>query len=171
MQQIHESMNRLLAHAMKVTRGEFGAIVDFKGLQDRLGESSAVMTNWKTRGLSKDGALKAEREFGCSATWLLDGEGDEVAREPAQKPVWPFVLIKPEHYKALPDEDRQIVEKLAVRLHDLHMAIGERGAGADDTDPRLTGSTGVRQSHGRKIERNGQSGSAESQPGKKRSGR
>ena len=32
-----------------------------------------VVTNWGARGVSKDGALKAEELFGCSPLWILKG--------------------------------------------------------------------------------------------------
>lgn len=73
---MHPSMPRLLKCAQEATKGQRRAITDFKDLAARLGESSAVMTNWKSRGISKAGALKASRLFGCSATWLMDGKGD-----------------------------------------------------------------------------------------------
>lgn len=38
-----------------------------------LGVSAATMSNWKTRGMSKEGALRAEAVYGCSAHWLLTG--------------------------------------------------------------------------------------------------
>lgn len=73
---MHPSMTRLLTCAQEATKGQRRAITDFKELGARLGESSAVISNWKSRGISKDGALKASRLFGCSATWLIDGKGD-----------------------------------------------------------------------------------------------
>ena len=73
---MHQSMTRLLKCAQEATRGQRRAITDFKDLAARMEESSAVMTNWKSRGISKAGALKASRLFGCSATWLMDGKGD-----------------------------------------------------------------------------------------------
>lgn len=71
----HPSMTRLLNCASDATRGKRREIHDFKGLGDALGVSSAVMTNWKKRGISKEGALTAARLFGCSTTWVLDGVG------------------------------------------------------------------------------------------------
>lgn len=47
----------------------------FADIGRQLGASSAVMTNWKSRGISREGALQAEREYGCSGSWLLTGEG------------------------------------------------------------------------------------------------
>ena len=40
-----------------------------------LGQSPQTVNNWETRGVSKMGALKAQTVFGCSATWLLTGNG------------------------------------------------------------------------------------------------
>lgn len=42
----------------------------------RLGESAATITNWKSRGVSKQGMLKANRLFGIDPRWLATGEGD-----------------------------------------------------------------------------------------------
>lgn len=70
---MHESIVRLLNYARKSTANEKKPVLDFQGLSERLEVSSARMTNWKTRGISKDGALKAEVVFGCSATWLMTG--------------------------------------------------------------------------------------------------
>lgn len=40
-----------------------------------LGQSSQTVNNWEARGVSKLGALAAQTEFGCSATWILTGAG------------------------------------------------------------------------------------------------
>lgn len=91
---MHPSMSRLLNCAREATRGHRGAITDFKGLGSRLEESSAVITNWKSRGISKAGALKAARIFGCSATWLLDGKGDPgTSTAPQESPPEPDALV------------------------------------------------------------------------------
>lgn len=70
----HPSMQRLLEHARRVTAGTPSPVMDWRSLLIRLQASPATITNWKRRGLSKEGALAAEREFGCSAAWLLDGD-------------------------------------------------------------------------------------------------
>lgn len=72
---MHDSMNRLLTYARDKTQGTREPIKDFTDLGLSMGVSSAVMTNWKSRGISKQGALQAERMYGCSATWVLDGTG------------------------------------------------------------------------------------------------
>ncbi|WP_170067362.1 S24 family peptidase [Malikia spinosa] len=41
-----------------------------------LGESAATITNWKSRGISKQGILKANKLFGIDPRWLESGEGD-----------------------------------------------------------------------------------------------
>ena len=38
--------------------------------------SRRKLTNWKKRGVSKAGALKAAAEFDCSANWILSGVSD-----------------------------------------------------------------------------------------------
>ena len=76
---MHPSVSRLLDYARKKTRGAAHQVDDFAALQVLLQASSATLTNWKRRGMSKEGAIRAERELGCSANWLLTGEGDEEA--------------------------------------------------------------------------------------------
>lgn len=76
---MHDSMNRLLSYAREKTLGKPGAITEFSDLIRVMGVTSAVMTNWKSRGISKQGALDAERLWGCSASWVLDGSGPREA--------------------------------------------------------------------------------------------
>ena len=35
--------------------------------------TQATINNWQARGVSKSGALDAEKYLGCSAVWVLDG--------------------------------------------------------------------------------------------------
>lgn len=76
---MHESVSRLLDYARKKSAGFAKPGNDFARLQVLLQISSATLTNWKSRGISKEGAIRAERELGCSANWILTGEGDEDA--------------------------------------------------------------------------------------------
>jgi SOS-response transcriptional repressor LexA len=76
---MHASMTRLLDFARKATVDSDRPVHDFPDLVVRLRISAAVMTNWKSRGISKAGAIQAEKEFGCSASWLLTGGGSEIA--------------------------------------------------------------------------------------------
>lgn len=41
-----------------------------------LGESAATITNWKSRGISKQGILKANQMLGIDPRWLATGEGE-----------------------------------------------------------------------------------------------
>ncbi|HKS73492.1 MAG TPA: helix-turn-helix transcriptional regulator, partial [Terriglobales bacterium] len=65
---MHETMVRLYEAAKKL-----------KGLETptevarELNLSQQVVNNWERRGVSKDGLLKAQSAFGCSATWLQTG--------------------------------------------------------------------------------------------------
>ncbi|MDQ0068983.1 phage repressor protein C with HTH and peptisase S24 domain [Variovorax boronicumulans] len=77
---MHESVSRLLDYARKKSSEFAKPGNDFGRLQVLLQVSSATLTNWKSRGVSKEGAIRAERELGCSANWILTGEGDEDAQ-------------------------------------------------------------------------------------------
>jgi len=41
-----------------------------------LNESPQTLNNWESRGMSKNGMLKAEEVIGCRARWLQDGSGE-----------------------------------------------------------------------------------------------
>ena len=59
---MHESFERLL----EISNGLSQEVI-----ARRIDESPQTLTNWKKRGVSKAGALKAAAEFGCSANWIL----------------------------------------------------------------------------------------------------
>lgn len=40
-----------------------------------LNESPQAVHNWKSRGVSNEGAITAERALGCAAAWVTDGTG------------------------------------------------------------------------------------------------
>lgn len=47
-----------------------------------LNESDQVIANWGRRGVSKAGALNAQRLFGISSTWILNGTEPKVVGLP-----------------------------------------------------------------------------------------
>ncbi len=64
---MHDSFKRLLEASNNLSQEEIARRID---------ESPQTLTNWKKRGVSKAGALKAAAEFGCSANWILSGVND-----------------------------------------------------------------------------------------------
>jgi phage repressor protein C with HTH and peptisase S24 domain len=70
---IHPSASRLL-EAAKVLKGAEGP----SDVARLLGVSPQKVTNWKSRGVSTEGMLDAQRLIGCSATWLQTGEGEMI---------------------------------------------------------------------------------------------
>ena len=70
---MHETVARLLECAQHFTKFTAEPIQTLPELVTRMRISTAVMTNWKARGVSKAGALQAEKEFGCSAQYILTG--------------------------------------------------------------------------------------------------
>jgi len=78
---MHASMKRLLDFAKAATDGSDDPVTDFASLGARMGATSAVLTNWKARGVSKEGAIKSEALFGCAANWVLTGEGPRRAEK------------------------------------------------------------------------------------------
>ena len=60
----------------------YRAAKELKGIEGQsevalvLEQSPQTVHNWEKRGISKLGALKAQTVLGCSATWLLTGDGE-----------------------------------------------------------------------------------------------
>lgn len=96
------------------------------------------MKNWEARGISENGALRAQKIFGCDANWILEGGSPEVQSAPwstksaitlsetgdpapTSKVItlteaapygptpWPFSVAK-ERFAALPPEKKQLVD-------------------------------------------------------------
>lgn len=67
---MHPSLERLLQKSG----------LNQEDLAKRLDESSQTVSNWKRRGVSKSGAIKASAEFGVSVNWILKGDesGEDV---------------------------------------------------------------------------------------------
>lgn len=72
----HPSLTRLLGVAAE------HQIVGPAALARALNESDQVVTNWGRRGVSKAGALNAQRLFGISSTWILNGTEPKVIAAP-----------------------------------------------------------------------------------------
>lgn len=125
----HASLERLLRVA---------ADHDIEGpsaLAGALGESEQTVTNWARRGVSKNGAIKAQIRFGTSANWVLTGENSYskpsdsdrfTVREPtavymANKAASPAPstlrpILSWEHPDDLPPGEFVMIPRLDVRL-------------------------------------------------------
>lgn len=119
---MHETMERLYQVA--------GQLRDIEGqtrLAEALNESPQTVNNWESRGISAGGALKAQRELGCDAVWVLSGEG-------APTVSLPLSLELRERVAILAAEDLQRLENV-IRAH-LGMPILNPNAPAPATPPR-----------------------------------
>lgn len=78
--EIHASFLRLLEAAQRATAHlpQSRRIADEAGMRKALGITSQAAYNWKHRGISEVIAMRAQRVFGASATWLIDGVGAPV---------------------------------------------------------------------------------------------
>jgi hypothetical protein len=74
-----ESLTRLLEVAMKATAKSQKPVRNFTDLADAMDESPQTIHNWSKRGVSKEGALKAEAKYGCSSNWVLTGQDKKSA--------------------------------------------------------------------------------------------
>jgi len=93
-----------------------------------LNEAPQTINNWEKRGVSKRGALEAQKKTGYSAAWILEGGDEALAfrRKPANgkaRAGTPLESLSPyeqqfiAHLRAIPDEDekRHLLEELASR--------------------------------------------------------
>lgn len=133
----HASATRLYkaAQEMKGIKGQ-------SAVARLLNESPQRVRNWEARGVSKEGALLAEDVIGCSALWILTGQGFmekldgnsisvETAKEqpvkhfPSTAPPWPFRSISAKEYDTLTDEDKEKAEGYVRFL--LHEGTQKKG--------------------------------------------
>lgn len=70
----HPSFQRLLAAMAIATAGlpTSSRVADEARLRGALDISPQTANNWKSRGVSADAALQAQRRYAVSATWVLD---------------------------------------------------------------------------------------------------
>lgn len=67
---MHPSMKRLYQAALVVSGDTIPADV-----ARRMNTTQQRISNWETRGISQEGAIEAERAYGVSPRWILDGTG------------------------------------------------------------------------------------------------
>ncbi|GAB3388262.1 hypothetical protein [Lysobacter fragariae] len=106
----HTSAQRLYAALQAV---DPSAEVNQTYVAKRLNESAQTVNNWDTRGVSVPGAVKAQRLFSISCTWILDGA------EP--------MLLSQSHSERLLASTMQAAIRLARQAVELR--------GMDDFDP------------------------------------
>lgn len=108
--EMHDSAKRLYEVAKKMTPPVSGQ----SAVARWLNVLPQNMTVWEKRGVSKAGALKAQKLSGYSATWILDGVGEKrLADSERSKPGAVFEAPTAEeaemleNWRAMHDHDRQ----------------------------------------------------------------
>lgn len=127
---MHETMKRLMAEAKRL-RG----INTQTELANLLNESPQRVNNWSRRGVSVDGAVSAEKAFGCSPAFVLNGIESilgfsesatitEKVSEPTKfymtNPPWPFKNISPVEFSRLTLDQINDVEQLVKSMISRH---------------------------------------------------
>lgn len=133
----HASFGRLMDAAKAA--GVSGAAT----LARALNVSPQVVTNWKGRGVSQDGALLAERAFGCSASYILDGKAAGATKGTAAKAP---VVVESSSELNIPAPIRQLLDDLADLppakqsriIESIHQEAEEARAAADHLSKRRT---------------------------------
>lgn len=139
---MHASAERLYQAAKELRQTEGQSAVG-----RLLNQSAQTMNNWEARGVSKQGALIAEKELGVSPNWVLSGDGD--MRMPPTQPPPPAGEFGA-GAEAAPDQARQrLLERLrtadaaTVRLVELALLDDkDNGAAAARLSPSLRGLVG-----------------------------
>ena len=94
-------MARLYAYARRAKP----PVVTPTDLAKALNESPQTVKNWEYRGISKKGALASQAHFGVSATWLLEGVGDDAAPHHVMEQRPPRYIPLPE----LPPDETELL--------------------------------------------------------------
>lgn len=121
---MHDSFARLLNAYRAAVPEERRADRELVELGIRLQASPQTLTNWKRRGVSKEGALKAEEIFGCSPAFILEGvdqppastEGVGGAAGSTALSVGDVATLLAEALDAMPDADRDLVAQQIAHL-------------------------------------------------------
>ncbi len=100
--------------ARRATQDTRNPVLKESDLAFVLHASPQTMTNWKARGVSKLGALAAERQFGVSSLWVLDGTGDERSSLKPNARSGTYDSLIDDLKELLPEE----LEELRAQIHD-----------------------------------------------------
>lgn len=110
MKKMHDHMVRLYDAAREM--GRIRGDSDQATMARLLNVAQQNVNNWESRGLSKEGAIEAQRKLGVSAIWLLYGEGP-----PTVGTRWPFESIDPHRLNSLsPEQRRQLESSMLTAL-------------------------------------------------------
>ncbi|WP_232626094.1 MULTISPECIES: hypothetical protein [Achromobacter] len=110
MEAMHETTARLFAAIEEMSPGE--AVTS--RVAARMNVADNRVTNWKTRGISFEGAVQAEAAYGIPAAWIMYGQMPSL---PSQ---WPFEKWVPlEAIKRLPPDSVGFI------AHSIRSALNE----------------------------------------------
>jgi plasmid maintenance system antidote protein VapI len=127
-------MHKSLGLLHEMVRRRIGRTLSPAQLAKALNVSEQVVTNWSKRGISMDGALKAQLVFGVDANFLLGliPHPMLVPNQPAAKQValvtadvegayshnehWPFHDVSPDDWKHIPEQVRDAFEKTMLAI-------------------------------------------------------
>lgn len=118
---VHPTAARLL-DAAKILKGAEGP----SDVARLLGVSPQKVTNWKSRGVSTEGMLDAQRLIGCSATWLQTGEGEMIDTSGQH--------VLPEDNSAITEQTRRVIADLLPAEKGNVVAWGEETDLPDDPE-------------------------------------
>lgn len=73
---MHETARRLFEAIQTISKGQVDGFASPGAVGAYIGVAPAVITNWKKRGISKDGRLDVNAKHGINPYWLETGEGE-----------------------------------------------------------------------------------------------
>lgn len=115
---MHPSYIRLMEAAKMATGGTAREVHRPADLARDINESPQRIHNWRTRGVSKEGAIKAEKLYGVSATFILDGA------EPRPSPTQPSGA-PPAPPRDFADR-REVTDSDWGLLQDVHLVMSDQ---------------------------------------------
>lgn len=111
------SVKRLLEAAYD---SKLVSALDQDGVCEVMGITAPRLGMWKIRGVSADGALKAQETFGCSMAWILSG----------QEPKWLAEMGAPQLAQSIePAEPTRPAHILSTRARGIAEAFDQATAG------------------------------------------
>lgn len=121
----HETWTRLITAAQLALQRDTIKPADLKAV---LGQSAQTMNNWAERGVSKPGALIAQRRLGINPAWILSGDLPLLVSEPATAG---YAVQEPPH-RAIDLENNP--DYPAIRRVRFKLSAGASGFGIEYRD-------------------------------------
>lgn len=109
----------------------------------KLNQSSQVVKNWETRGISADGLILCQHKLGVSCTWLLHGEGHPLLPKlenisVAGITIDSFDAQLNKHFQLLSDAHKDAVLMLVNKLYSIDNPEDSKATGRKNGNKKVS---------------------------------